>query len=350
MMDYQRLKQIANAPNEYEVWSDYLNDYVIDLAWSNDAKKIIAGTASGKVTLYDAETGKLLNEISAHQNGLMSIAVSPSKNIFVTTGQDATINMWNIDTLELLKNIASNSQWVNFVEWSKDGKYFASSEGKVVRVFNEAGDIINTFDQHESTVCGIQWKQDSYVFATACYGGVRLFEVGREKDINFFEWSNSMLSLSWSPDGKFIGCGTQDSRVHFFPVPYENGSDFEMSGYNGKVKLMDWTTDSKYFLTNCWNEIVIWKFAGKSPQGQVPISINTHVERITQVSFQKNSACIASGDEMGFVFFHDTEKPSIKNIGTCLSQEISKLCWSPDGLNLAASTADGKLVIMRTPF
>ncbi|MFO0434083.1 MAG: WD40 repeat domain-containing protein, partial [Sphingobacteriaceae bacterium] len=254
------------------------------------------------------------------------------------------------DSSRPITEIKSKSQWVNFAEWSHDGNYFATAEGNTVRIFDSKGKQINCFSKHESTVSGIQWKKDTHQLATACYGGVRLYEVGNDKQVYFFEWKNSMLSLSWSPDGKFIGCGTQDSRVHFFPLPYAHGSDFEMNGYRGKVKTMDWTTDSNYFLTNCWNEIVVWKFAGKSPQGQTPIILDSHLEKITQATFQNKGSFLASGDELGFLMFYDVEIGEKAITGAKLKHAVSKLKWSNDNSLLAAGTANGELIIMESPI
>lgn len=349
MVNHLAINKIAESKNEYAIWSALLDDYILDVAWNSNDTKIAVATASGKVCVYDVLSGNLLFTVLAHRHGLMSLTKSPVKDVFATTGQDGFIRLFNFESPIPVAEIKSKAQWVSFVRWNHNGKYFASSENSTVRVFTKTGEEINSFTMHESTVSGIEWKLNSNMFATSCYGGVRIFDAEKPEPIDFLEWKNSMLSLSWSPDGKFIGCGTQDSRVHFFPLPYQDGSDFEMNGYRGKVKILEWTTDAKYFLTNCWNEIVIWKFNGKSPQGQTPIILSGSLSKVTQAAFQGNQTFLATGDELGMILFYDVEIGEKFITGVKLKNEISSLKWSNKNNLLAAGTSQGELVIMESP-
>ncbi len=349
MIDHLQINKTAESQNEYELWRTQLNDYIIGIGWNFTNEYVVVASSCGILTCFIADNYFNQFEVKAHQNGLMCLAVSPIENKAVTTGQDGLIKLWDIQSGELLKEIQSENVWVEQAIWSPDGKYFATASGSIVTIFNSNGDEIQEFEEHESTVSGIAWHQNSKSFASACYGGVRLFELKQDEPIEFLEWKNSMHSLSWSPDGKFIGCGTQDSRVHFFPLPYNDGSDFEMNGYRGKVKILDWTNDSNYFLTNCWDEMVVWKFAGIAPQGQVPITLSGHMGKITQAKFQNKNSFLVSGDELGLVLFYDVEIGKEFITGIKLRNSVSKICWSNDDSLLAIGTSHGELIIMESP-
>jgi len=349
MIDYLQINKIAELQNEYELWRTELNDYIIGIGWNFSNDYLIVASSCGILTCFITDNYVKKYEVKAHQNGLMCLAVSPIADKAITTGQDGLIKLWDTKSGDLLKEIKSDNLWVEQAVWSPDGNYFAIGSGSIVTVFNHDGDEIQEFEKHESTVSGIVWNSNSKVFVTSCYGGVRLFEINQDEPIKFLEWKNSMLSLSWSPDGKFIGCGTQDSRVHFFPLPYESGTDFEMSGYRGKVKLVDWTHDSKYFLTNCWNQMVVWEFAGIAPQGQVPKTLSGHPGKITQAKFQNKNSFLASGDDLGLVLFFDVEIGEKFITGIKLKNAVSKICWSNDDKLIAIGTSNGEIVIMVSP-
>jgi WD40 repeat protein len=349
MFEYQKGNTLTKSKNEFEIWKTFLGDYIIGIEWNQTNEKLAVIDASGRVNVYNSIDGNLLSSFIAHNKNAMSIRSSAKDDKFVTTGQDGFIRIWSFNSTKPIKEIKSNAQWVNFSEWSSDGKYFAVSEGNIMRVFTDTGLEVFSSIEHESTISGIQWGKNNKHIATSCYGGVRIFDVEAKICMQFLEWKNSMLSLSWSPDGLFIGCGTQDSRIHFFPLPYQYGSDFEMNGYKGKVKILDWTYDARYFLSNCWDDLVIWKFAGVAPQGQVPISCIGHLSKITSASFQNKSYCLVSGDEDGIILFHDPELGEKHIVGVKLMAEISSLKWSGNDLYLAAGTAMGELVIMESP-
>ena len=349
MIDHLEINKIAESQNEYELWRTQLNDYIIGIGWNYTNDYVIVGSSCGILTCVIADNYFKLFEVKAHQNGLMCLAVSPIENKAVTTGQDGLIKLWDIKSGKLLKEIKSDNLWVEQATWSPDGNYFATGSGSIITIFNKNGEQIQDFEEHESTISGIAWNADSKSLATACYGGVRIFELEKDEPIEFLQWKNSMHSLSWSPDGKFIGCGTQDSRVHFFPLPYSDGSDFEMNGYRGKVKLLDWTHNAKYFLTNCWDEMVVWKFEGKAPQGQQPIILNGHMGKITQAKFQNRNSFLASGDELGLVLFYDVEIGEKFITGIKLKNSVSKIAWSNNDKLLAIGTSNGELIIMESP-
>ncbi|MBA2613074.1 MAG: hypothetical protein H0U95_13980 [Bacteroidetes bacterium] len=349
MVNHLKINKIAESQNEYKIWETLLDDYIIGIGWTNDNTLIAALTSAGNFAVLNHQLQTKQHDIKAHTNGAISLAVSPKENNAVTTGQDGFMRLWDIESGKLLKEVKMQTLWVEHATWSFDGKYFAVSAGNTLKVFNKEGILIFEYDKHESTVSGIEWRSDSMAFATACYGGVRLFEIDKQQPYKFLEWKNSMLSLSWSPDDQYIACGTQDSRVHFFPLPYTDGADFEMNGYKGKVKILNWTNDAKYFLTNCWDEIVVWKFAGKSPQGQSPITLNGHLSKITQAEFQNRNTFLASGDDSGMVLFFDVEIGDKFITGIKLQNPISKIEWSADDNLLAVGTAHGEIIIMESP-
>ena len=122
-----------------------------------------------------------------------------------------------------------------------------------------------------------------------------------------------------------------------------------MNGYKGKVKILDWTNDSIYFLTNCWDELIVWKFAGVAPQGQTPLTLGGHLGKIMEAKFQNKSSFLASGDDLGFVHFYDTAIGENLITGVKLKNKITKLCWSNDDKQLAIGTSHGEFVIMESP-
>ena len=332
--------------NNFEIWETVLDDYIIGINWNYKSNLVAVLTSTGRFAIFNHSAKAKQYAIKAHAIGAIRLGISPTENKAVTTGQDGLAKLWNLENGQLINEVRMNALWVEHITWSPNGNYYAIGAGNAIKVFNNKGALIQEYNLHESTVSGIEWRSDSQAFATACYGGVRLFEIEQEIPFQFLEWKNSMLSLSWSLDDKFICCGTQDSRVHFFPIPYSQGSDFEMSGYRGKVKILEWSFDSKYFLTNCWDEMVVWEVSGVAPMGQQPIILLGHKAKITSAKFQSNNAVLASGDETGLLLFYDLTISDKAITGVNLETEISALNWSNDNNFLAIGTANGEVIIM----
>ncbi len=337
------------TPYNSELFTSLLDDYILNVCWSGDGKHLISGDSAGMVQVFDVFNREVVHEWQAH-DAMLCLAVSPQQSLVVSGGQDGRFKLWNLDTFSLLADHQANSAWVECAVWSPNGNYAVLGTGPRVALIDSNGKLIYQSEKHESTVSSICWHPNGLSFATACFGGVRIFGLTASEPLQNMPWKNSMLSMSWSPDGKFIGCGTQDSRIHFFPQPYEFGQDFEMSGYQGKVKILEWDARAEFLLTNCWSDIVVWRFAGQSPAGQIPWTIDEHEEKITAIRYQNQGSCFASADEGGGLRFFHAQAEDLLCYGAYRMRScISCLAWSPDDLHLAIGTTDGEIVVIRAP-
>lgn len=326
-----------------------LDDYIVGIGWLPDGRHIAAADTAGFVQVLDTAHKQCVAAWDAH-DGMLAFAHAPAAALAVTGGQDGHFTLWDTTDGRQIETYAARTAWIEHAVWSPDGRYCAVAAGRQVVLIGADGYLHYRSEQHESTVAGITWHPGSQRFATACFGGVRIFNTDDPESETFMQWQNSMISISWSPDGKFIGCGTQDSRVHFFPMPYTPGDDFEMSGYKGKVRLLEWDSQAKYFLTNCWDEVVIWHFDGKAPTGQVPWTLREHQQKITAMRCQHRGEVFATADTRGALLFYRANDDELSFFaGYNAGVEITCLAWSPDDSHLAFGTAEGEVLAIKTP-
>jgi WD40 repeat protein len=133
-------------------------------------------------------------------------------------------------------------------------------------------------------------------------------------------------------------------------MPYIPESDFEMSGYPSNVKHLSWSSDSSFLATNGYDDLILWKFAGKSPVGQKPLFLKGHKKRVSFLQFQNNEKLIASGDTDGNVLFWQPEVNLQPLEAIKVNSEVSCLSWSPDDVQLAVGTRNGEIIILESPF
>jgi len=80
------------------------DDYVADCVWSPDSKSFAVAGGEGKVALARAEGDALTVEtVGEHLLGALSIAWQPHGSIFATSGQDASVALWDGNTGKELK-------------------------------------------------------------------------------------------------------------------------------------------------------------------------------------------------------------------------------------------------------
>jgi WD40 repeat protein len=152
-----------------------------------------------------------------------------------------------------------------------------------------------------------------------------------------------MLALAWSPNGRYIATGDQDSTVHFWIV--KTGEDLMMSGYPTKVKELSWDSSSRYLATGGGTMPCVWDCSGDGPAGTTPQQYEAHTQRITALAFQNRNTLLASGGADALVALWRVSGSREPLVQEYLPSPITQLAWSPDDRSLAVGTESGVITV-----
>jgi len=279
-------------------------EYVQGLAWSPDGLLLAIAEISGRVTILDIMNGDIRLQTQAHALGCCHIAWRPHGNMLATGGQDGSLKIWNTENGDLLHTLGSGRDWIECLAWNQTGESLAFSQGRVLSVWSPAAGLKDGFPPMPSTILGVDWNPGGDSIAAAAYGGVTVFPLEGARVPREFAWKGSSLSIAWSPNGKYIASGQQDNCVHFWRV--ENGSDSQMHGYATKVRDIAWSPDSRFLATAGSDEITMWDFQGKGPEGRPPLNLEGHRDLVTALAFESSGASLVSGSADGGLILWDT--------------------------------------------
>ncbi|QPJ62507.1 MAG: WD40 repeat domain-containing protein [Candidatus Nitronauta litoralis] len=344
-----KLKKTSHKKNGkplLQEWSQSIGDYVIDLSWSPDGSSLAAAETSGPITIFDSEHGNKISVASGHSFGTSQIGWSSVGENFASAGLDGLIRYWNLDDqAKEIRSMEGGSSWVENLAWHPHGKYLATSAGKYLRLWNSEGELLADWSDYESTIADIAWSPSGDCVVAATYGGLTFRFPEQPDRQRKFEWQGSSLKIAWSPDGKFIATGDQDSTIHFWDV--ESGQDSQMSGYPTKVLPLTWNSTSRYLATGGSNTVILWDCSGKGPQGTDPIPLEKHKELISAVAFQNNGPLLASADQSGLVAIWNNEE-SKKPLATVnFDSEVTQLVWAPNDESIAVGDNLGNIISMK---
>jgi WD40 repeat protein len=134
-----------------------------------------------------------------------------------------------------------------------------------------------------------------------------------------------------------------DGTLHFWNR--STGKDSQMRGYDGKLDLLAWSDDSRYLASSAGNEIVLWDFGGKGPEGSRPIVLNGHTERVDSLAWQPRGEHLVSGGRDWRLSLWRPGKVREAIDVQMTDSEVSVVRWSPDGKHLVAGERNGRLTV-----
>lgn len=327
------------APPLDKAWEADLGDHVVKAAWSPDGSKLAVACIGGPVSVFGRD-GQFHYEAPGHRSGTMSLSWCSDSTRFATGGQDSIVRIWDAASGSLLHELDAGKHWVEQVSFSPLRDYLATGCGRVLKLWNGAGDAVRTYPPHPSTITDIQWQPRDLFFATSSYGQLATFHPNADEPVKQFSWKGSILVIAWSPDGNYVATGNQDASVHFWYR--KSGRDLEMTGYPAKIRELSWDAQSRFLATGGSPVVTIWDCSGKGPAGTRPIQLEGHGNRLLgAIAYQNKGSLLASGCKDGRICLWQPHKSTSVFRQSELGGAITQLAWAPDDKRLSAATATG---------
>jgi WD40 repeat protein len=190
-----------------------------------DGKTLIVAdgaTASpGRLHLCNIETGEVGPPIAAHNDEILSIALTHDGTLLATGGADKTVRLWDPATLKELAKLEGHTGHVTCVAFNADGTQLASGgTDRDVKVWDvKTHDQIMSHGPHPAAVTALAWlPQDTKRIVVACEDGAIRLDPTEEstpgRPLSAAEDVIYGVAVLGKGDGRIIYGGCHDGRIY----------------------------------------------------------------------------------------------------------------------------------------
>jgi WD40 repeat protein len=292
-------------PNVDYAWKYSEEDYILSMFLLNSDKHLFVCTSNGVLLVVDSHVGKLIKRTNLEGVTMVFTCVQQDQQIYLGTDK----GVFQVNSSLLVTSIIQEDGWFEHVCLNEAGTVLLASKNKTLYWFEKQDEhfgLIKLDNSYTSTISSIIFNTGSFLISN--YGGNRHFTENDPFNYDFFPWKTSLLTSSWSPNKKFIASSTQENAVHFWYYPFEEGKDFQISGYPSKIKKILWSEDSNLLFLDEDEHVNIWDFSNGPPAGQRPIELYCGRGRVNDFMYKNGMVIIATAYGNVFLYLLENTK------------------------------------------
>jgi WD40 repeat protein/serine/threonine protein kinase/class 3 adenylate cyclase len=328
-------------------WLDLIHDAPVQFAaWNPDDSQVATVTDDGRITIWDAITGKMVRQWRAQGQIIWSLAWSPDGSQLLTSDEDGSARIWEVKTLGERNNLQHRGPVLS-VSWSPDGSRLLTAGGLILSadVWDVGSGSLFKQLPHPGSVQAVAWSPKGDRVATASLNTVYLWNANSGEKIGSLPSGPGVIdSLAWNRSGVELVVGGQDRTARILDVT--SGKLMQtLEGHSGTVLSASWSPDDSRIVTASSDHTArVWDVQ----TGQELLVLSGHTDQVNAALFSPDGETIltASSDHTARLWEARTGK--LLHVLEGHTGSVRSVAWSPDG-SLVATAGDDGLVLLWDP-
>jgi WD40 repeat protein len=313
--------------------------WVNSAQFSPDGKFIVTSSRDNSAIIWDAASGKMLQDLSGHIDWVLSAQFSPDGKYIVTASEDNTAKIWDAASGKILQDLSGHINGVNSAQFSPDGKYIlTASDDNIAKIWDAAsGKILQDLSGHIYGVNSAQFSPDGKYIVTASSNFTTIWDAASGKMLQYlFGHTRSVNSAQFSPDGKYIVTTSYDNIAKIWDT--SSGIMLQdLSGHTDYVGSAQFSPDGKYIVTASGDHTAkIWDAAS----GKMLQDLSGHSQWVLSAQFSPDGKYIvtAFGDSTAKIW--DAASGKILQDLSGHTDYVGAAKFSPDGKYIVTASLD----------
>ena len=216
------------------------------LAFSPDGKELAAG-GYHEVTIWEAESGKLLGRIANLPQQIQSLAYSPDGKMLAaaggTPGTGGEVKLLDVEKRGGVRSLVRTADMVLAVAFSLDGaRVAAGGSDNAIRVFDvTTGSQEVLIEQHADWVMALAYSDDGKYLASGSRDKTaRVYDAKSGAMVHGYQGHpEPVFAVEFSEDGKRVYSAGRDKKVHVWKSTEGEKSEAQVAGAQEDVLRME---------------------------------------------------------------------------------------------------------------
>jgi len=268
--------------------------WVMSVAISPNKQIVASGGLDDQIKIWHPQTGELLHNLSGHTKAINSLAISPDSLILASGSDDEKIKVWNLHSAALIQTLTEHSRDVNAVAISPDGQVLVSGgDDRTLKLWKLKNGIpIRTVFATAGIVRAIAIHPKGVLLATGGLDNqIRLWKLANGELVNTLNGHfNSVYAVAFSPDGQTIVSGSKDKTVKIWN--WQTGELIRtLSGHSGYVNSVAITPDGKNIISGSSDKTIkVWR----AESGELLFNLDEHSGAVNCLALSADGQLLAS--------------------------------------------------------
>jgi WD40 repeat protein len=328
-----------------------------------DKAKELGVQLSAAVSIIEASVRKYVNPEFVPQirpGSVYSIAFSPDGHFALSGNDDRTLRLWEIESGICLRVFKGHSGPVKSAAFFPDGCFALSCDWKTLRLWDvESGECLRVFKGHSDWITSVAISPDgSCALSGSEYAPLRLWDIesgeclrvfdGRSHDVEGYNCRICFVSVSFSPDGRFVLSGSKDDTLRLWEVA-SGECQRVFKGHSEDITSVAFSPDGLCALSGSEdNTMRLWNISS----GECQRVFKGHSKDITSVAFSPDGSFALSGSEDDTLRLWDAERGECLRVFEGHSHDVAdydfgnrfvSVAFSPDGRYALSGVKDGTI-------
>jgi WD40 repeat protein/serine/threonine protein kinase len=333
-------------------------DDVRDLIFASDTYLISAGD-DGRILKWDMTTGTVVGELAVKTEWVNRLAINPQGVLLYTRCEldeagrctAGEVRLWDLASAESYPtSFQGHRGRVWDLALSPDGsQLLTAGADNSVRLWDVAsGDQIALFDRHAAQVYAVAFSSDgSRAVSGDADGNLIVYDIPNARTVGLpLETDGqAVLSLAYSPSGRVMASAGFGDRVQLWDASQTRPEQIEqpLAAHSAGIDRLAFSPDGTWLVSSSRDHaLVLWNM---ETSALIQPVAEHYATRFT-AALNPVEPMLVTGGEEAVVQFLDPQNGDELVEPLAVSDDVTKIAYSPDGNYIAVASEDGNVRVL----